>query len=261
VRPHSLAACGLVRRVWRHDARVVLTPCADVSPAGWIMTSERPWQQLVSFGPEGLPAYARLRFLPDPAYEGQRESDVHVDDDALTETERLRAVLETLTRHTHTPDDCYFCLWDGWADIEGGSGVRILDPRTAILRRGPRIAPAFPPSVLHGPKVVVPNARSFCSGGQCPTSATGAQLRCGRVNRDCICPTPRSSGRPTTLGASPTTLIRIGPGSEPTSRLSRTFWLIRVSTLFQPTHANSSPPTGRHVKPPDGGRRRSRRRT
>ena len=129
------------------------------------MASDRPLQQLVGFGPDGFTAYARPRFLPDPAYEGQRESDVDVDDDAPTETERLRAVLETLTRHTHTPDDCYFCLWDGWADIEGGSGVRILDPRTAILRRGPRIAPAFPPSVLHGPKVVVPNRAYFLFRG------------------------------------------------------------------------------------------------
>jgi len=26
--------------------------------------------------------------------------------------------LDVLARHTATPDDCYFCVWDGW-----GSGV------------------------------------------------------------------------------------------------------------------------------------------
>jgi hypothetical protein len=53
------------------------------------MASERPWQQLVGFGPEGFPAYARLRFLPDPAYEGQSENDVDVAEDAPTETALL----------------------------------------------------------------------------------------------------------------------------------------------------------------------------
>jgi hypothetical protein len=43
------------------------------------MASDRPWQQLVGFGPAGFPAYARLRFLPDPTYEGQSENDVEID--------------------------------------------------------------------------------------------------------------------------------------------------------------------------------------
>lgn len=84
------------------------------------MASDRPWEQLVGFGPAGFPAHARLRFLPDPAYEGQSENDVDIDD-AHAETVQLRAVLGTLTRHTRTPDDCYFCMWDGWgSDLEGG---------------------------------------------------------------------------------------------------------------------------------------------
>lgn len=144
----------------------MLTPCSDLSAAGWIMASERPWQQLVGFGPAGFPAYARLLFVPDPAYEGQSENDVDVDDRAPTETAQLRAVLETLTRHTRTPDDCYFCLWDGWgSDIWGGGGARILDAQRAMVRPGPPIAPAFPPSVLHGPKVAVPNRAYFLFRG------------------------------------------------------------------------------------------------
>ena len=120
---------------------MALTPCSDLSEADWITASDRQWQQLVGFGPVGFPAYARLRFLPDPAYEGQSENDVHVDD-ADTETAQLRAVLGTLTGHTRTPDDCYFCLWDGWgSDIEGG------------------------PSLLHRPKVVVPNRAYFLFRG------------------------------------------------------------------------------------------------
>jgi len=144
---------------------VALIPCPDLSAADWITGSDQPWEQLVGFGPAGFPAYARLRFLPDPAYEGQSENDVDVDD-AHDETAQLRVALDTLTRHTRTPDDCYFCLWDGWgSDIEGGDGARTLDYQTGTVSKGPQIAPAFPPSVLHGPKVVVPNRAYFLFRG------------------------------------------------------------------------------------------------
>jgi hypothetical protein len=151
---------------------VTLTPCFDLSAAEWIMAGDCPWQQLVGFGPPGYPAHARLRFLPDPEYEGQREHDVDIDEDAPSETEQLRIVVETLSRHTRTPADCYFCLWDGWnADIHGGDGIRIVDEHTGTVLKGPTIAPAFPPSVLHGPKVVVPNRAYFLFRG--PVSDVG----------------------------------------------------------------------------------------
>ena len=130
------------------------------------MFSDRLWEQLVGFGPEGFPAYARLRFIPDPAYDGQRENDVDVDADAPTEAARLRVALDTLTRHTRPPDDCYFCLLDGWdSDINGGDRAFIADFQTGTVRRGPRIAPAFPPSLLHGPKVVIPNRAYYLFRG------------------------------------------------------------------------------------------------
>jgi hypothetical protein len=130
------------------------------------MFSDRLWQQLVGFGPEGFPAYARLRFLPDPAYEGQSENDVDVAEDDPTETALLRAALETLTRHTRTPEDCFFCLWEGWgSDINGGDGARIVDWQTGTVRPGAQVAPAFPPSVLHGPKVVIPNRAYYLFRG------------------------------------------------------------------------------------------------
>lgn len=145
---------------------MALTPCSELSDASWIMASDRPWQQLVGFGPAGFPAYARLRFLPDPAYEGQSENDVEIEGPAPSEVAQLRAVLVGLTPHTRTPDDCYFCLWDGWgSDIEGGDGERILGRQSGTPRRQRRIAPTFPPVVLHGPKVVVPNRSYFLFRG------------------------------------------------------------------------------------------------
>ena len=137
------------------DGGMALVPCSDLSAAGWLSSGSRPWHELVGFGPEGFAAYARLRFIPDPRYPGQRETDVEVGEDFPTETVRLRAVLETLRRHTRTPEDCYFCLWKGWGlDVWGD-----LEGESEPLRR-PRIAPAFPDAVLNGPRVDLPH-RSY----------------------------------------------------------------------------------------------------
>jgi hypothetical protein len=110
-----------------------------VSAAGWIMSSELPWHELVVFGPSGFEAYARLRFLPDPVHAGQPETET--DDDAPSEHELLRATLDVLRQHTRAPDDCYFCLWDGWGS-------------NSLPRPG-----------LNQPKVVVPNRAYFLFRG------------------------------------------------------------------------------------------------
>lgn len=89
----------------------MLTLCSDLSPADWIVASDLPWQQLVSFGPSGFAAYARLRFLPDPAYAGQSENDVV---GGWHTTDQLRTLLEVLAAHTSTPEVCYACVWDGY---------------------------------------------------------------------------------------------------------------------------------------------------
>ncbi len=108
---------------------MTLTLCSDLSAAGWLTASDGRWDELVCFGPAGFPAYARLRFIPDPVYEGQSENDVDLDEEALSETAQLRMVLDVLSRYTRTPSDCYFCLWDGWG-LHEISGLRPPDVRT-----------------------------------------------------------------------------------------------------------------------------------
>jgi len=149
---------------------VPLTHCADLSAASWIAHSELPWQRLVGFGPAGLPAYARLRFMPDPAYDGQSENDVDPGAEGPSDLEQLRVALDILARWTSTPGDCYACLWDGWAsDLHGSDGAGSenagFETVTGASHRGPRIAPAFPPSVLDGPKVRVPHRAYFLFRG------------------------------------------------------------------------------------------------
>lgn len=85
---------------------MALTPSCDISAADWIAARDQPWQRVAEFGPPGFAAYARLRFLPDPAFEGQSENDVDLPADMPSETAQLRVVLGVLAQHTRTPDDC-----------------------------------------------------------------------------------------------------------------------------------------------------------
>jgi hypothetical protein len=223
-------SCG-TRTLFRSIAREL-----DHGQRSTVATARRLWTRGL-LGPceAAVPARSRLR--------GAKRDDVEIDGDPPSETERLRAVLKVLTRHTRTPDDCYFCLWDGWgSDIEGDDGVRILHRPGGTVRERPQVAPAFPPSVLRGPKVVVPNRSYYLFRGAMSDFGDwgAAEMWPGKLR-----PIPRSSGRPS---VSPMTSTHTGPGSELTSRSSTSCWLIQNSTSSQPTHARTSLPTGRPRK-------------
>ena len=71
-----------------------------------------------SIGPSGFARYARL-FHPvgpdddviDPHHLEDLEGDLDPD--------VLGRLLSVLARHTTTPQDCFFCLSDGFGDIHG----------------------------------------------------------------------------------------------------------------------------------------------
>jgi hypothetical protein len=119
---------------------VTLRYCSDTSAADWIAQTHIPWEQLVNFGPPGFPAYARLRFIADPTRPGQDEADAIAADDYPSDIEQARRALQHLRRFTATPEDCYFCVWEGYP----------VD---------------FPTSVLDGPRVIIPNRRYFLLHG------------------------------------------------------------------------------------------------
>jgi hypothetical protein len=97
---------------------VTLTPCPDLSAADWITTSAWPWDRLVTFGPEGFEAYARLRVIPDPERPGQHEGDV--EPIGLSEVAQLRIAVGLLAAHTRTADAAYVAWWDGWPGTLAG---------------------------------------------------------------------------------------------------------------------------------------------
>ncbi|UUV31056.1 hypothetical protein NQK81_40940 [Amycolatopsis roodepoortensis] len=132
------------------------TPRADLSPAGWISSSDLPWRRLVTFGPAGFDGYARLRFVPDPAFDGQSESDAVA---AAPEDELLRALFEVLATRTSTPDDCFFCLWDGYGDAFGHPKV-VVPHREYFLFSGTTADAGF--WGTPGPAFVWPSDRAWC---------------------------------------------------------------------------------------------------
>ncbi|WP_181770829.1 hypothetical protein [Amycolatopsis pittospori] len=108
-------------------------PCSDLSPAGWIASSDLPWQRLVTFGPAGFAGYARLRLIPDPAFEGQSENDVTAPE--APEDEQFWRLFAFLARATRTPAECYFCVWDGYGDVAGQAKV-VVPQRSYFLFSG-----------------------------------------------------------------------------------------------------------------------------
>jgi hypothetical protein len=145
---------------------VTLTFCRDLAAADWIVHSDLPWSRLVNFGPGGFDSYARLRFLPDPVRPGQSENDVDPDG----RPDQLATLVEVLAAQTATPDDCYFCVWDGFDDTTAGTGTGTgtgtwyIDPeRAGAWLPQPDAQPGYAPlpkassSTPQPPKVVVPN--------------------------------------------------------------------------------------------------------
>lgn len=110
-----------------------------MSAAEWITRSSMPWYELAVFGPAGFDAYARLRFIPDPAFQGQRSNDVHFGQNHLSDADMIAQVCAVLESETDTPDDCYFALGEGWPDVAqmvSGAPQMEIPNRSYYLFRG-----------------------------------------------------------------------------------------------------------------------------
>ncbi|MBM4696540.1 hypothetical protein [Prescottella equi] len=108
-----------------------ITRCADLTVARWLERSDEDWRHLAARGPRDFEKHARLRFIPDPSFPGQSEGDVRRAPGALSDNEQLGVALAELTPYTATPDDCYFCIWEGWPSFSGDDPM----PRISIPNR------------------------------------------------------------------------------------------------------------------------------
>ena len=94
---------------------MVLTYTADTAAAAWLGMSPTPPDQLITLGPSGYEAYARLRYIPDPTSPGQLETDADIPAERQLWTPQAWRALNVLAEFTTTPDECYFCIWEGVA--------------------------------------------------------------------------------------------------------------------------------------------------
>lgn len=94
---------------------MVLVYSTNTAAAAWLENSQTPPDQLITFGPAGYEAYARLRYIPDPTFPGQAEADAGIPVDHPRWATQARRALNVLADFTGTPHDCYFCVWDGIA--------------------------------------------------------------------------------------------------------------------------------------------------
>ncbi|MGV9748236.1 hypothetical protein ACWDTG_25505 [Rhodococcus zopfii] len=92
--------------------------CTELSATKWLVDQGLPWYQLAGRGPSGYPRYARVRFIPDPRFSGQKSIDFDFDSEIPPEKVQVGIALDILAHHTSTPDECYFCMWDGWSSTE-----------------------------------------------------------------------------------------------------------------------------------------------
>lgn len=134
---------------------MILFPYSDRAAAQWIAAIDEHWWDLVTLGPTGFPAYARLRFIPDPAYEGQPEHEGSYQNSALpndapSESEQLRIATEMLLQHASSPIEGYLLMWDGWGEDQ------------------------FPISVLRTPRVMTPGREYYLCKVSLPDLVSGA---------------------------------------------------------------------------------------
>jgi len=190
------------------DALPGVVLCDDVEPAAWLRAALRPWtdrgiHHVATLVPADYPAHGRilhrggtrsddLRWAEIAEHTGRHvDAEIqfaqlvgwHLDADHQSPPEPWRepergslrpdecaAVAEVLAGHTATPDDCWFCVWEGygWACLCDSACERAprvaLEHRNCLLFRGPvsaatafREGPSF-----QSPTVWWPSDRAWC---------------------------------------------------------------------------------------------------
>lgn len=136
---------------------MTLRPLSDLGPADWLSAADAQGFDVISLGAPGFDAYARL-LHPLDTEEDQEQATLSAEGD-LGES-LLLALCEVLARHTTTPDQAYFGLWDGWGALGGGTWVSLAVGTPGRTRRG-KLPPAFPAEVMRGPRLELALGRSF----------------------------------------------------------------------------------------------------
>lgn len=135
----------------------------DVSKAAWFAARDEPWIQLCCFGPSGFDRYARV-FPQAPDWIDVTDPQDVASLEGDLPDRQLELLVGALARHTLTPEDCFFALWDGFGDIHGGPSVAVTTRRRpgtlGRQRTAPTIPAAFAAEVMTAARVRIPH-RSY----------------------------------------------------------------------------------------------------
>ncbi|MGZ8179538.1 hypothetical protein ACXVUM_16540 [Williamsia sp. SKLECPSW1] len=139
---------------------MVLQLSTDRSLADWVTLAKVPWDELTKFGPHNtFEAHARLRYEPDEGELLRPEIPTRPVDER-SDAPVVAELCDLLATETTMPDKCFFCLWDGWPDINPGPTTVHLPHRSYHLFTGPlsdvgqwstRPTPSMPPAAFIWP--------------------------------------------------------------------------------------------------------------
>ena len=96
----------------------------------------------------------------------------------------LAALVGVLAEHTGTPQDCRFCLWEGWGEVRGPAGaaagppvrvggrehVLLPGPLAAALELGQQVSPTL--FVPRSPNLFWPADRAWCAATEVDLDST-----------------------------------------------------------------------------------------
>lgn len=99
--------------------------------------------------------YHLIRCCPGEGPSDEYEDGFEDFDDApgSLPSDLLCTVADLLAPHTDTPDSCWFAVWEGWGQMQGGSAWTRLGPDDK------RLPGLCPPEILDGPGVALPGRR------------------------------------------------------------------------------------------------------
>ncbi|SCL24821.1 hypothetical protein [Micromonospora inyonensis] len=171
---------------------MALQPTDDLSAAAWLYATDVDPTRLITFGPASFPAYARLRYLPDPGRPNMRESDVRLPSRRTTEIDMARTALEALADYSSSTRDCYVCVWEGGATFRNpaltGGHMVDLQHRRYVLFTGTLgdlmgWSDLFDSEVHSAPAFVWPADHAWCFASDVDPHWAGIGADCGVVDR------------------------------------------------------------------------------
>lgn len=110
--------------------------------------------------------YWRIAGMPEPYPRPQW--DVRPGEGSLP-IDETRVIIESLSQHTSTPGRCYFCIWDGWGDINqrlfGDARLRFKHPNYLVFTGPIDAALSFGGTrypAVRSPNIWWPEDRAWC---------------------------------------------------------------------------------------------------